>query len=173
VSWVAPTQTGGSAITNYIVRYRLASASVWSTVTVGSPATTRLVTGLTNGQQYVFQVAAITAFGTGAFSAVVGPVSPQTLAGPPTRLSGRAVGTGVVSLVWTAPTNTGGLVVTDYLVQYSSNNGVSWTTASDGVSSEARATVSVPAGGSYVFRVAAITGGIPGTFSAKSLPVTA
>ncbi len=173
VSWVAPTNTGGLPITDYIVRFRLASAAVWNSVNVGSAATTRLLTGLTNGQQYVFQVAAVTGFGTGAFSAIIGPVTPQTLAGPPTRLSGSRVSSGVVSLVWTAPADTGGVPISDYLVQYSSNNGVTWTTTADGVSTLARSTVSVPAGGTFIFRVAAITGGIVGNFSLNSLPVSA
>jgi hypothetical protein len=173
VSWVAPTDNGGRAITDYVVRYRLASSAVWSTVNVGSATTSRTISGLTNGQQYVFQVAAITSFGTGTFSAIAGPVTPQPLASPPTRLGGNAVGPGLVSLVWTAPSNTGGLTITDYIVQYSSNNGVSWTTTPDGVSTLARSTVSVPTGGTYVFRVAAITGGVVGQWSLNSLPVSA
>jgi hypothetical protein len=58
-------------------------------------------------------------------------------------------------------------------VQYSSNNGVSWTTAPDGVSTLARSTVSVPTGATYVFRVAAITNGAIGNWSLNSLPVSA
>jgi hypothetical protein len=173
VSWVAPTNTGGRPITDYVVRYRLSTATVWSSVTVGSAATTRLVTGLTNGSQYVFQVAAVTSYGTGAFSAIVGPVAPRPLASAPTRLAGRTLSPGVVQLVWTAPTSTGGFPITDYVVQYSTNNGASWTTVADGVSTLARATVSVPTGSSYVFRVAAISGGLLGYWSASSLPVTA
>jgi len=173
VSWVAPTQTGGLPITDYIVRFRLASSAVWSSVNVGSAATSRLVTGLTNGQSYVFQVAAITGFGTGAFSAITGAVTPLPLASPPTRLTGTLVAPGTVSLVWTAPVNTGGLAITDYVVQYSSDNGTTWITAADGVSATPRATVAVPAGRTYVFRVAAITGGRVGNFSLNSLPIRA
>jgi hypothetical protein len=173
ISWVAPTQTGGRPITDYIVRFRLASAVTWSSVTVGSAATTRLVTGLTNGQSYVFQVAAVTSFGTGAFSAITSAVTPLQLAGAPTRLAGTLVGPGSVSLAWTAPVSTGGLAINDYLVQFSSDNGVSWTTASDGVSATPRATVAVPTGRSYLFRVAAITSAGVGAFSLNSLPVSA
>ena len=171
VSWLAPTQTGGSPITDYVVRYRLASAATWSSVNVGSAVTTRLVTGLTNGQQYVFQVAAITSFGTGAFSAITSPVMPLQLAGPPTRLTGTVVAAGSVSLVWTAPANTGGKTITDYLVQYSSDSGATWITANDGVSNVARATVGVATGKTYLFRVAAITSAGVGAFSLNSLPL--
>ncbi len=173
VSWITPTDNGGRPITDYVVRYRLATSAVWSTVNVGSAATSRSIGGLTNGQQYVFQVAAITSWGTGTFSALAGPVTPQPLAAPPTRLGGSSTSPGVVSLVWTAPATTGGLTITDYIVQYSSNNGASWTTAADGVSTQARATVSVPTGASYVFRVAAIANGVIGQWSLNSLPVSA
>jgi hypothetical protein len=173
VSWITPTDNGGRPITDYVVRYRLASSAVWLSVNVGSAATSRTIGGLTNGQQYVFQVAAITSFGTGTFSAIAGPVTPQPLAAAPTRLSGSTVSPGVVSLVWTAPSSTGGLTITDYIVQFSSNNGVSWTTATDGVSTLARATVSVPTGATYVFRVAAIANGVVGNWSLNSLPVSA
>lgn len=173
VSWTAPTDNGGRPITDYVVRFRLASSAVWSSVNVGSAATARTISGLVNGSSYVFQVAAITSFGTGTFSPIVGPVTPLPLAGPPTRLSGTRVSAGVVSLVWTAPAATAGLTITDYIVQFSSNNGVSWTTATDGVSTLARSTVSVPAGSSYIFRVAAIANGVVGNWSLNSLPVSA
>lgn len=173
VSWIAPTYTGGAPITDYIVRYRLSTSTVWSSVTVGSAATFRQVTGLVNGSAYVFQVAAVTSFGTGLFSAIVGPVTPRPLASAPTRLTGTRVSPGVVSLVWTAPTSTGGFPISDYVVQYSTNNGTTWTTVSDSVSTVARSTVSVPTGATYVFRVAAITGGLVGNWSLKSLPVSA
>jgi hypothetical protein len=63
--------------------------------------------------------------------------------------------------------------ITDYLVQYSIDNGASWITALDGVSSTARATVSgLTNGRSYVFRVAAITAGGIGWFSANSAALT-
>jgi len=173
VSWIAPTNTGGAPITDYIVRFRLSTSVVWSSVTVGSAATARQVTGLINGSAYVFQVAAVTSFGTGAFSAIVGPVTPRPLASAPTRLTGTRVSPGVVSLVWTAPTSTGGLPISDYVIQYSTNNGTTWIMVADGVSTVARSTVSVPTGASYVFRVAAITGGVVGNWSLKSLPVSA
>jgi titin len=129
------------------------------------------VTGLVNGSQYVFRVAAVTSLGTGAYTGAVGPVTPLPLASAPTRLTGTA-GVGAVSLVWTAPASTGGLTITDYLVQYSVDNGANWVTANDGVSSIARATVALPSGRSYIFRVAAITAGGVGLFSLNSPPLS-
>jgi hypothetical protein len=173
VSWTAPVVTGGRPVSDYVVQYRLATSPSWVTFPHGaSPATSQTVTGLTNGRAYVFRVAAVSSAGTGGFSAESSAVTPQPLASAPTRLTGTP-GNGQVSLVWTAPASTGGLPITDYLVQYSIDNGASWITALDGVSSTARATVSgLTNGRSYVFRVAAITAGGIGWFSANSAALT-
>ena len=62
-----------------------------------------------------------------------------------------------VSLSWTAPTNTGGSDISDYIIQYSDNNGDTWTTFPDGVSTNTYKTVTgLTNGTNYVFRVAAV-----------------
>ncbi|MFM8240857.1 MAG: fibronectin type III domain-containing protein, partial [Actinomycetota bacterium] len=64
-----------------------------------------------------------------------------------------------------------------YVVQFSSNNGTSWTTFTDGVSSSTLATVTgLVNGTAYRFRVAAVTLAGTGAFTAASaaiIPVTA
>ncbi|NBV51538.1 BspA family leucine-rich repeat surface protein, partial [bacterium] len=60
--------------------------------------------------------------------------------GAPTSVSGTA-GNAQVSLSWTAPTDTGGSDITDYLVQYSSDGGGSWSPFNDGTSTNLTATV--------------------------------
>ena len=65
LSWSAPNN-GGSSITDYIIQYS-ADNSSWSTFSDGtSTATSATVTGLTNGQQYYFKVAAVNSVGTGS-----------------------------------------------------------------------------------------------------------
>jgi hypothetical protein len=173
VSWTPPSDTGGRPITNYVVQYRLATAGSWTTVSRPvSTAATQTVAGLTNGKSYVFRVAAVSSVGTGGYSAESGAVTPQPLAAAPTRLTGTA-GNGQVSLVWTAPSNTGGLPISDYLVQYSTDGGSTWVTANDGVSTIARATVTgLVNGRAHIFRVAAITAGGIGAFSVASRSLT-
>jgi len=50
-----------------------------------------------------------------------------TVPSAPTNLS-ATTGNAQASLTWTAPSSNGGATITDYIVQYSSNNGGSWTT---------------------------------------------
>jgi Ca2+-binding RTX toxin-like protein len=76
VSWTAPVDTGGAAISGYRVSVR-ANGTVVSTRTAGAGATSLLVGGLDTDPTigYTFTVAATNAAGTGAASQVMGPVS--------------------------------------------------------------------------------------------------
>lgn len=70
LTWVAPSS--GPAITDYIVQYRLVGASSWTTFSDGTSATPgATVTGLNHSTSYEFQVAAVNADGTGAYSAAI------------------------------------------------------------------------------------------------------
>jgi hypothetical protein len=92
--------------------------------------------------------------------------------GAPTGVTGTA-GNGQVSLTWTAPSVVAQIPVTDYVVQYSSNSGSTWTTFSDGTSSTASATVTgLTNGTAYTFRVAATNGLGTGSYSTASSAVT-
>ena len=76
LKWVAPDSDGGSPITNYLVQFRLSGSTQWllanDTVTV--PDTTFSVTGLKEGKEYEFRVAAQNRAGTGEFSKPTKPV---------------------------------------------------------------------------------------------------
>jgi len=77
LSWTAPADNGGSAITDYVVQFSSNGGSTWNTFADGtSTATSATVTGLTNGTAYVFRVAAVNAVGTGAYTAASGSVTP-------------------------------------------------------------------------------------------------
>lgn len=71
LSWTAPNN-GGSAITDYIVKYRVKYDSSWATFNDGVKASTgAVVTGLYPYANYEFQVAAVNAKGSSGFSALV------------------------------------------------------------------------------------------------------
>jgi len=90
----------------------------------------------------------------------------------PTSLTATA-GNAQVSLSWTAPTVLSVTPITDYVVQFSSNSGSTWTTFSDGTSTTASATVTgLTNGTAYVFRVAAVNGAGTGAYSSATSSVT-
>lgn len=76
---------------------------------------------------------------------------------------------GGASVSWTAPSVSQQTPIVDYVVQYSSNSGSTWTTFADGVSASTGAQVTgLTNGTSYVFRVAAINAIGQSLFSTSS-----
>ena len=70
VSWTAPSEDGGAAITSYTVEYAdLSDVTTPLTIpTTSGTATSLVVAPLTNGQKYQFRVRAVNAAGDGAWS---------------------------------------------------------------------------------------------------------
>jgi hypothetical protein len=76
----------------------------------------------------------------------------------PTSVFPQVSGT-TATLLWTQPAATYIPPITDYVVQYSSNSGSTWTTFADGTSTATSATVTgLTSGTAYLFRVAAVNG---------------
>ena len=154
LSWTAPTLTGGTPITDYVIEFAQAGSTSWSTFADGtSVETTSTVTGLTNGRTYQFRVRAVSSGGTGEASSTAS--APVGVPGTPTSLSATPLAASV-RLSWSAPTQNGGSPITDYVVEVSDDGASTWTVFDDGVSSERSATVTgLTNGTSYAFRVAA------------------
>jgi len=90
----------------------------------------------------------------------------------PTSLTASG-GNAQVSLSWTAPTVLAQTPITDYVVQFSSNSGSTWTTFSDGTSTATSATVTgLTNGTAYVFRLAAVNGVGQGAYTSATSSVT-
>ncbi|MCS4278148.1 autotransporter domain-containing protein [Stenotrophomonas rhizophila] len=92
VAFTSPADDGGSAITGYLV-----TASPGGTTAGGNGSTTSpiVVTGLTNGTTYTFDVKAINATGTGAASGATNAVTPKgnqsiTFGNPGTQTMGTS-----------------------------------------------------------------------------------
>ena len=87
VSWTAPTSTGGSPVTSFVVQQSTDAGTTWTSAS-GSPtaggATSLVVTGLPNGVNVTFRVAAVTVAGQGAFSTPTSVVRPGPAVVTPT-----------------------------------------------------------------------------------------
>ena len=166
VSWTAPGGNG-SAVTGYTIRAYV-GATLAQTATVGAPATTATVTGLTNGTTYTVKVAATNSAGTGAESAASGAVT----AGVPGVPTGVSVAPGDASAVvsWTAPASNGG-PITGYTVKAYQNGSVV-TTASAGGSATTVAVTGLTNGASYTFTVTAANAYGSGRETAQTAAVT-
>ena len=110
LSWTAPASNGGSAITDYLVEYKLNSEpTTWTTFSDGtSTATSATVTGLTNDLVYNFRVSTINAIGTSSPSstanATPGVETPLTISNMSLWLDGSDAATitessGIISQV--------------------------------------------------------------------------
>jgi subtilisin family serine protease len=83
------------------------------------------------------------------------PPTPEAPSAPQSLVA--VGGVGQATLTWIAPTQTGSGSITDYLIEFSSTNGATWTTFADGVTTATTATVSGLTNGiSYSFRVSAV-----------------
>ena len=123
--WTAPSD-GGSAITGYAVRHRLATATTWTGVSwtaTGRRTTGHTVTGLTNGDDYQFQVRAVNVVGSGAASNTV-TAKPATVPSAPSAQVSRITET-EIDISWTAPGD-GGSAITSYEVEYREDGTGAW-----------------------------------------------
>ena len=93
---------------------------------------------------------------------------PDAVQGPAAGVIGLS-GDGQVALSWVAPSVAGSAGVTDYVVEYSSDGGGSWSVFADGASASTTATVTgLSNGTSYVFRVSAVNAAGTGAVSVVS-----
>jgi len=96
----------------------------------------------------------------------------SVIAGSPTSVVAVS-GNTQLAVTWTAPASTGGSAITDYLVEYSSNGGSTWTTFTDPVSTATSCIVTgLTNGTAYVIRVSAQNAVRLSLPSANSAPAT-
>jgi formylglycine-generating enzyme required for sulfatase activity len=156
LSWVAPTNNGGRVVINYLIEYSVNGGTTWTTYSKpASTATTISITGLTNNVEYIFRVSAINSIGTGAPSITSDGVTPAS--NRPSQPQSLAVTRGVLSatLIWSAPVFGS---PTNYVVEYSDDNGVTWSTYPDPDTVSTSTTVTIPGlldNLRYLFRVKA------------------
>ncbi len=171
LSWTAPVDDGGTAITGYRIETSTDEGLTWSPAIedTGSTSTTATVTGLSNGTSTWFRVASSNGVGTGDASAPTSTI-PRTVPGAPIDLT-VTPGDGTAALAWSPPLHDGGAAVTGYLIEQSRDGGTTWSTVvADTGSTDTTADVTGLTNGTpTTFRVTAINVAGPGT---PATPVT-
>ena len=116
LTWDAPSSDGGSAILRY--EYAIDDSGTWIDAGLDLEET---VPGLTNGQQYAFEVRAVNSAGPGAPARTA--ATPLGMPSVPESLTATG-GDGEVVLEWTAPADDGGTPVTGYEYRFAAGTTV-------------------------------------------------
>ncbi len=183
VAWTPPTEDGGAAISSWRVQVFQGTATTpLRTVTVTDPNPTLVpgelsaaISGLTNGTEYRFRVAAFNGVGgTLQYSDLTAPVTPVgvtvEIPGAPTTVTAVA-GDAQATVGWTAPEDDGGATISEYRIQVRTGTTVLRTITVAGTTSSTVVT-GLTNGTAYTFRVRAVNLAGPGSLSPASAAVT-
>ncbi|MCP3144830.1 fibronectin type III domain-containing protein [Pyxidicoccus xibeiensis] len=157
-SWQAPAHNGGRSILSYTLR-ALQGGQVVKTETLTALGTT--VTGLTNGAEYVFTVAATNEVGEGPQSEPSAPVRPRAIPGAPREVTATPANRSA-TVSWTAPLDTG-MPITGYTVRALSGETV---VATESVTGTTATLTGLTNGTSYMVTVTANNAVVSGPASA-------
>lgn len=160
---------GGNAITNY--KYSTSTdGSNYTAFTALSPAdnaTPVTISGLTNGTTYYVKLKAVNVAGDSAESSALSTnTNPYGVPGVST-INSLTPDNGQVTVGWTAA-SPNGRAVSKYYVQYSSNNGSTWSSSIDAGVNLSKVVTGLSNGTEYKFRVYAENLRGAGSFSATS-----
>ncbi len=117
LSWTAPTDNGGSAVTGYRVYRGTSATTIMPLATVSG---TSFSDTITNGRTYYYQVTALNP-AEGDKSAVVTAIF-TTVTTAPRNLTATG-GNGFIALTWIAPSSDGGSAVLHYNVYRGTDSG--------------------------------------------------
>ena len=125
LNWSAPSNNGGASITRYEYRYDTHADNTWTGWTNAGNGLSKILTNLTNGTTYAYQVRAVNRHGASVGSNIVSVLIPIPAGAPgvPTAFSATAQNESV-SLAWTAPS---GNAVSGYQYRRDTNNDDTWS----------------------------------------------
>ena len=163
ISWKAPASTGSArAISGYVLTYETGSDS--TTVQLAHNVFEHILSGLTAGARYTFQLAAKSTYGTGATASESATIPLPSDA--PRSFSATYSG-GQIVLTWQAPASS--TAISGYKLTQTVG---SVTTTATLAANALRHTVSSPsAGDTYEFRLAAVSNGSEGTAVTASVAI--
>jgi trypsin len=132
ITWTAPSDKGGSAITGYVVEESVDGGAWRGLGNTGDAETYANVLDLVPGSSYQFRVAAVNASGTGAMSLPSAPlVMPSDVVTTPGAVSAFSTGKFVkrgatfrTTVAWQPPVDDGRSQITGYVARY--GTGTRW-----------------------------------------------
>ena len=162
LSWNAPGNNGGSAITGYKIDRSADYGVTWGTIVpnTNSVSTTYPDTGLASATAYTYRVFAINSIGTGPQSntATDGTYSANGAPSTPTGTNATLSTPSTIKLSWNLPVSSGSSQVTGYKIEKSTDNGSTWDIVVSNTGNTATIyfdTVRSP-GTTYTYRISAI-----------------
>src|SRR2546426_734387 len=160
LSWTAPSDNGGSAITGYMIERSADGGSTWSKLVAntGITGTTYSDIGLAHGATYTYRVSAINSIGTGSPSSTASATTLAVTASPLNGLSATTVSSSQINLSWAPPSDNGGSAITGYKIERSGDGGTSWSTlvANTGGTTTTYTDTGLAHGTTYTYRVSSI-----------------
>ena len=157
LAWTAPTDDGGSAITEYQYRYVEGDTAGGTWTDTDSTTTSQRVTGLDKGTEYTFDVRAVNGVGQSAASGSATETTGTTVADPPTGLAVDASTTSVV-FSWDAPTDDGGTDITEYQYRHAEGTSIPNTVAYQDTTATSVTISGLSPSAEYTFEVRAVNG---------------
>jgi Ca2+-binding RTX toxin-like protein len=167
ISWVRATANGGPPVTSQEIVVSQGATVVQTITGLAPAATTRTVTGLTNGTAYTFQVRAVNDVGTGPLSAPSAPITPRGAPGAPGTPTVTR-GNQQLTVSWAAPASDGGSPITAYEVEVRANGVIQSPLLTFPATPRTQTITGLINGAQYRFRVRAINAVGTGPFSALS-----
>ena len=154
ISFTAPSNNGGTAITNY--EYST-NNSTWTALSPADALTPVTISGLSSNTSYTLYLRAVNSVGSGTASS---GVSATTLANAPTGLTAQSTAVTTATISFTAPT--GSATITNY--EYSTN-GSTWTALSPADATTPVTVTGLTANTAYTLYLRAVNAGGSGATS--------
>ena len=136
VAWDKPANDGGAPLHGYHIQYSNDNGSTWYEwdLSINSQSQQATITGLENGVVYHVQVRASNSQGQGGWStsAMAQPIGTPAAPARPILTPGDRN----LQVDWDAPNHDGGAPISSYDIQYSSDNGSTWTAWDSSINSQ-------------------------------------